>query len=89
MANYLITEEEAKELGIKTDSLTRVWQWYGEDELELDIDAGFVKVEGKTKEELIETAKKMDIIVNTSDEVWNNLAKDMSDELKDFDANEE
>lgn len=89
MVNYLITEEEAKKLGIKTDSLTRIWQWYGEDELELDIDAGFVKVEGKTKEELIETAKKMDIIVNTSDEVWNNLAKDMSDELKDFDANEE
>lgn len=81
MANYLITEEEAKKLGIKTDSLTRIWQWYGEDELELDIDAGFVKVEGKTKDELIEAAKKMDIIVNTSDEVWNNLAKDISEEL--------
>lgn len=81
MANYLITEEEAKKLGIKTDSLTRIWQWYGEDELESDIDAGFVKVEGKTKDELIEAAKKMDIIVNTSDEVWNNLAKDISEEL--------
>ncbi|MGL5714868.1 hypothetical protein [Cetobacterium sp.] len=82
MKNFLITEEEAKKLGIKTDSLTRIWQWYGEIELESDIDSEYVKIDGKTKEELMEMAMETPIIINTSDKVWDGLAKDMEEQLK-------
>lgn len=81
MKNFVITEEECKKLGIKTDSLTRIWQWYGENELESDIDSEYVKVDGKTKEELFEIANKISLI-NTSNNTWNSLAKDMTVELK-------
>lgn len=84
MKYFMITEEECQRFGIKTENLTRIWQWYGALELESDLESGAIKIESKNNDEIYQLAENIEVLTVTSDVTWNSLAEDMTCELETY-----